>query len=242
MNDISDDVFKVICGHGKSASWRLKLCRDGGHWLDTLSVSNNSSKNWNSWFVTMIASLNHCYWFRSIPAGKFHTNHFTDTKHPLGLNFNWFRVVPVIPIDFGKFRPVYQFQLVLKSNPINPSCHNTNHLKKRISSQQSSFSSSSVFLCVSSSTTFFLILVVAIFCPVQLFIVLSFVFCNIIFSFVSLHVTSLTGIWKRSYNSAFLCWLVSPLPPYSTLSSSLFIKINFSFYFLSFIIYIHLIL
>ena len=29
------------------------------------------------------------------------------------------------------------------------------------------------------------------------------VFCNIIFSFVSLHLTSLTSIWKGSYNSAF---------------------------------------
>ena len=131
----------------------------------------------------------------------------------LELNSGWFRDVPVIPVDFGEFRLVYQFQPVLKSNMINPSCHSTGHLKKRISSQQSSFSSSSVFLCISSSTTFFLILVVAIFCPVQLFIVLSFVFCNIIFSFVSLHVTSLTSIWKGSYNSAFYVKLLAPCPP-----------------------------
>ena len=97
--------------------------------------------------------------------------------------------------------------------PINPSCHSTDHLKKRISSQQSSFSSSSVFLCVSSSATFFLILVMAIFCPLQLFIVLGFVFCNIIFSFVNLHVTSLTSIWKVSYNSGFYVDLLAPCPP-----------------------------
>ena len=110
----------------------------------------------------------------------------------LGLNSGWFRAIPVSPVDFTEFRPIYQFQPVLKSNSINPSCHSTGHLKKRISSQQSSFSSSLVFQCVSSSATFFfLILAVAIFCPVQLFIVLSFVFCNIIFSFVSLYVTSL---------------------------------------------------
>ena len=110
----------------------------------------------------------------------------------LGLNSGWFRAIPVSPVDFTEFRPIYQFQPVLKSNPINPSCHSTGHPKKRISSQQSSFSSSLVFQCVSSSATFFfLILAVAIFCPVQLFIVLSFVFCNIIFSFVSLYVTSL---------------------------------------------------
>ena len=110
----------------------------------------------------------------------------------LRLNYGWFRAIPIIPVDFGEFRPKYQFQPILKSNPINPSCHSTSHLKKHISSQQSSFSSSLVFLCVSSSATFFLILVEAIFCPVQLFIMLSLVFCNIIFSFVSLHVTSLT--------------------------------------------------
>ena len=57
-NDISNDVFKVICGHGENASWRLRLCRDGSHWLDTLSISNSSSRNWNSWFVATIASLN----------------------------------------------------------------------------------------------------------------------------------------------------------------------------------------
>ena len=70
-----------------------------------------------------------------------------------GLNSGWFRPVPVISVDFGEFWPVYQFQLVLKSNPINPSCHNAGHLKKRIPSQQSSFSSSLVFLCVSSPAT-----------------------------------------------------------------------------------------
>ena len=37
---------------------RLRLCKDGSHWLDTLSVSNSSSRNWNSWFVATIASLN----------------------------------------------------------------------------------------------------------------------------------------------------------------------------------------
>ena len=58
MNDIGDDVFKVICGHGESAFWRLILCRDGSHWLDTFSVSNSSSRNWNNWFVATIASLN----------------------------------------------------------------------------------------------------------------------------------------------------------------------------------------
>ena len=50
--------FKVICGHGESASWRLRLCGDGSHWLDTFSFSNSSSRNWNSWFVAMIVSLN----------------------------------------------------------------------------------------------------------------------------------------------------------------------------------------
>ena len=58
MNDISDDVFKVICGNGESGSWRFRLCRDESHWLDTLCVSNSSSRNWNTWFVAMIASLN----------------------------------------------------------------------------------------------------------------------------------------------------------------------------------------
>ena len=43
---------------GESAFRRLKLCRDGSHWLDTLSVSNSSSRNWNNWFVAMITSLN----------------------------------------------------------------------------------------------------------------------------------------------------------------------------------------
>ena len=46
------------CGHGENASWRLRLCKDESHWLDTLSVSNSSSINWNSWFVVIIASLN----------------------------------------------------------------------------------------------------------------------------------------------------------------------------------------
>ena len=27
--------------------------------------------------------VTHCYWFCSVPAGKFHTSHFTDIKHPL---------------------------------------------------------------------------------------------------------------------------------------------------------------
>ena len=58
MNDIGDDVFKVIYGHGESVSWRLRLCRNGSHWLDSLSVSNSSSRNWNSYSVAMIASLN----------------------------------------------------------------------------------------------------------------------------------------------------------------------------------------
>ena len=71
----------------------------------------------------------------------------------LELNSGWFRLVPVILVDFSEFQLVYQFKPVLKSNPINPSCHSTGHLKKRIPSQQSSFSSSSVFLCVSSSAT-----------------------------------------------------------------------------------------
>ena len=44
MNDISDDVYKVISGNGESGSRRLRLCREGSHWLDTLSVSNSSSK------------------------------------------------------------------------------------------------------------------------------------------------------------------------------------------------------
>ena len=43
--------------HYQPYEW-LRLCRDKSHWLDTLSVSNSSSKNWNSWFVAMIASLN----------------------------------------------------------------------------------------------------------------------------------------------------------------------------------------
>ena len=43
---------------GESAFRRLKLCTDGSHWLDTLSVSNSSSRNWNNWFVAMITSLN----------------------------------------------------------------------------------------------------------------------------------------------------------------------------------------
>ena len=147
----------------------------------------------------------HCYWFRYVPAGKFRT-HFTGTKHPLVPPRVEFQLIPGRSGHSDWFRWVsagITIPAVLKSNPINPSCHSTGHLKKRISSQQSSFSSSSVFLCVSSSATFFLILVVAIFCLVQLFIVLSFVFCNITFSCVSLHVTRLTIIWKGSYDSAF---------------------------------------
>ena len=46
-NDISDNVYKVISGNGESESRRLRLCRDGSHELDTLSVSNYS-KNRNS--------------------------------------------------------------------------------------------------------------------------------------------------------------------------------------------------
>ena len=57
MNDISDDVYKVIFGNGKNGSRRLKLCKDESHRLDTLSVSNCSSRNGNSWFVALIASL-----------------------------------------------------------------------------------------------------------------------------------------------------------------------------------------
>ena len=44
MNDIGDDVFKVICENGESVTGRLRLCKDGSHWLDTLSFSNSSRK------------------------------------------------------------------------------------------------------------------------------------------------------------------------------------------------------
>ena len=58
MNDIGDDIFKVIYGHDESAFWRLRMCKDESYWLDTLSVSNSSSRNWNIWFIATIASLN----------------------------------------------------------------------------------------------------------------------------------------------------------------------------------------
>ena len=58
MNGINDDVLKVNCGNGDNGSRILGLCGDGSHWLDTLSVSNSSNRNGNSWFVTLIASLN----------------------------------------------------------------------------------------------------------------------------------------------------------------------------------------
>ena len=45
MNDVGDDVFKVICGNGESVTGRLRLYRDGSYWLDTLNVSNSSSRN-----------------------------------------------------------------------------------------------------------------------------------------------------------------------------------------------------
>ena len=48
MNGISDDVLKVNYGNGDSGSIRLGLCGDGSHWLDTLSVSNSSSRNGNN--------------------------------------------------------------------------------------------------------------------------------------------------------------------------------------------------
>ena len=57
MNDIGDDIYKAISGNGESRSRRLRLCRDGSHRLDTLDVSNCSSRNGNSWFVALIASL-----------------------------------------------------------------------------------------------------------------------------------------------------------------------------------------
>ena len=58
MNGISDDVLKVNYGNGDSGSRRLRLCGDGSHWLDTLGVSNNSSRNGNSCFIALIVSLN----------------------------------------------------------------------------------------------------------------------------------------------------------------------------------------
>ena len=58
MNGINDDVLKVNCGNGDNGSRILGLCGDGSHWLDTLSVSNSSNRNGNSWFVALIASLN----------------------------------------------------------------------------------------------------------------------------------------------------------------------------------------
>ena len=58
MNDINDDILKVNCGNGDGGSRRCWLSRDRSHWLDTLNVSNSSSRNWNSWFVAIIASLN----------------------------------------------------------------------------------------------------------------------------------------------------------------------------------------
>ena len=58
MDDINDDVLKVNCENGDSGSRRCWLSRDESHWLDTINVSNSSSRNWNSWFVAMIASLN----------------------------------------------------------------------------------------------------------------------------------------------------------------------------------------
>ena len=42
------NATKVIFGNGESGSRRLRLCKDRSHWLATLSVSNNSSKNRNS--------------------------------------------------------------------------------------------------------------------------------------------------------------------------------------------------
>ena len=47
-NDIGEDIYKAISGNGESGSRRLRLCRDGSHRLDTLSVSNCSSKNGNN--------------------------------------------------------------------------------------------------------------------------------------------------------------------------------------------------
>ena len=57
-NGISNYVLKVNYRDGDSGSRRLGLYEDGSHWLDILSVSNNSSRNGNNWFVMLIASLN----------------------------------------------------------------------------------------------------------------------------------------------------------------------------------------
>ena len=45
-------------GNSECGSRRQRMCRDGSHRLDTLSVSNHSSRNGNSWFVALIARLN----------------------------------------------------------------------------------------------------------------------------------------------------------------------------------------
>ena len=45
MNGISDDVLNVNYGNGDSGSRRPRLYGDGSHQLDTLSVSNSSSRN-----------------------------------------------------------------------------------------------------------------------------------------------------------------------------------------------------
>ena len=48
MNGISDYVLNVNCENGDNGSRRLGLCKDGSNWLDTLSVSNSSSRNGNN--------------------------------------------------------------------------------------------------------------------------------------------------------------------------------------------------
>ena len=58
MNGISDDVLNVNYGNGDSGSRRPRLYGDGSHQLDTLSVSNSSSRNGSNWFFAFITSLN----------------------------------------------------------------------------------------------------------------------------------------------------------------------------------------
>ena len=58
MNGISDDVLNVNYGNGDSGSRRPRLYGDESHQLDTLNVSNSSSRNGSNWFFAFITSLN----------------------------------------------------------------------------------------------------------------------------------------------------------------------------------------
>ena len=48
--------------------------------------------------------VTHCYWFCSVPAGKFHTSHFTDIKHPLVPPRVEFRLIPARSSHSSRFQ------------------------------------------------------------------------------------------------------------------------------------------